>query len=696
MTPQHTNRLADEKSPYLLQHAHNPVDWWPWTDAAFEEARRRDVPVFLSIGYATCHWCHVMEEQSFEDAEAASALNRAFVCVKVDREERPDVDGIYMSACLALNGQGGWPLTALLVPETREPFYVATYLPKHSRGGRIGVLDLAERVSKFWREDRASVSASADKVGGLVQKILAESEPGEAITTADLQRASDLYARSFDVAHGGFGSQPKFPSPHGLLFLLRHARHTGDGRARDMAVRTLRAIARGGITDHTGGGVHRYSTDRRWLLPHFEKMLYDQAGLAMAWTEAWQSTGDMELREAAERTLDYVVRELQQEHGGIASAEDADSLDAHGRREEGAFYVWTEAELVAVLGSEWRAFARVAFGTMPQGNFLDEATRQRTGGNVLHLPDDPAALAKTLDLDLATFHQQRADLLRTLFEARASRPRPLLDDKILADWNGLAIAALAISARVFSREDYAEAAVRAAEFVLQQLRHPDGRLLHRWRDGDAAIPGFLDDYAFLAWGLIELHAATQDVRYLRLALDLHHQTRDHFEDSEGGYFLTEAGSPGLLVRQRALDDGALPSGNAVAAMNGVRLGALTGDPDLTEPASRALAADARVRAHPTGHAAHMLAAQLLTGPLPEIVTAPGEGMAAMEKALQAVYAPGSLRLWASDALSEIAPFTAGQVARDGRATAYICRGGACQAPTTDPTEAARTLASMYD
>ncbi|MEL6614731.1 MAG: DUF255 domain-containing protein, partial [Bacteroidota bacterium] len=323
MTSPTANRLAKEKSPYLLQHAHNPVDWWPWGDAAFDEAIARGVPVFLSVGYATCHWCHVMEEESFEDAQAAAALNEAFVCVKVDREERPDVDGVYMAAALALNGHGGWPLTALLVPETREPFFVGTYFPKESRGGRIGVIDLAERVSGLWREEPEKVKESAGKVAEIIATVLAETEQGDAITQDDLSRTVALFRRSFDPSNGGFGSQPKFPTPHSLLFLLREGRRTSNPEAQRMALRTLSAIARGGITDHAGGGVHRYSTDRRWLLPHFEKMLYDQAGMAFAWTEAWQASGDDAHRRAAEATLDYVLRDLRLPGGAFASAEDA-------------------------------------------------------------------------------------------------------------------------------------------------------------------------------------------------------------------------------------------------------------------------------------------------------------------------------------------------------------------------------------
>ena len=356
------NRLAQTNSPYLLQHAGNPVEWWPWSDAAFEEARRRDVPVFLSIGYATCHWCHVMEHESFEDAEAARALNEAFVCVKVDREERPDVDGVYMAAVLAATGRGGWPLTALLTPDTREPFWVGTYLPKVGRGGRIGVTELAENVSRFWAENADGVRQSAAELAEHVRRIGAQGGEGEALGEADLEATAEALRRRFDPVHGGFGAAPKFPTPHHALFLLRRGWQAGDDGLTALAVATLRAIRRGGVYDQVGGGLHRYATDRGWLLPHFEKMLYDQALYALACTEAWAATGEPDLREAAEATLAYVLRDLASSTGAFHSAEDADSLNAAGEREEGAFYVWTEAEIDAALDPRDGALVKAVLG----------------------------------------------------------------------------------------------------------------------------------------------------------------------------------------------------------------------------------------------------------------------------------------------------------------------------------------------
>ena len=699
------NRLADTNSPYLLQHAGNPVDWWPWSDAAFAEARRRGVPVFVSIGYATCHWCHVMEHESFEDAGAARALNDAFVCVKVDREERPDVDAVYMAAVLAATGRGGWPLTALVTPDTREPFWVGTYLPRESRGGRIGVLDLAENVSRFWADNADGVRQSAAELAGVVRRMAAV-DPGDALGADDLDAAADALAQRFDAQRGGWGVAPKFPTPHHALFLLRRGAQTGDQDLAEMAVATLRAIRAGGIWDHVGGGIHRYATDREWLLPHFEKMLYDQALYALACTEAAQATGDDDLADAATDTLDYVLRDLGSPSGAFHSAEDADSLDAAGHREEGAFYVWTLAGLADALGDDDAAFAADVWGATAEGNYRDEATRQRTGANVLHLPSPDlaagphAAAAARLGLSPDALRQRLDGLRPRLLAARAQRPRPLLDDKVLADWNGLAVAAFAVAARTLDRPDYAAAAGQAAEFVLTEMRTDAGDLLHRWRDGQAGIPGLLDDYAFVVWGLIELYQTTFDEAHLAAALDLHDRMREHFERPEGGYFVSPEDAPDLLVRQQNLDDGALPAGNSVAALNGLRLGRITGRTELEEAGHRALRAPEVVREHPSGFTHLMTAAAFALGPSQEVVIA-GDRAApdtdALVEAVRQVYAPFAVTVLRAPGsgpapVTELVPFAAEQTALDGRATAYVCQDRACQAPTTEPDAARESLA----
>ena len=698
------NRLADTNSPYLLQHADNPVDWWPWSDAAFAEAQRRGVPVFLSIGYATCHWCHVMEHESFEDPEAARAINEAFVPIKVDREERPDVDGIYMAAVLAATGRGGWPLTALLAPDTREPFWVGTYLPKASRGGRIGVVDLAQNVSRHWAENEGAIRQTAADLAGHV-RAMGAGAPGDALGPDAIDAAADALRQRFDAEHGGVGAAPKFPTPHHALFLLRRWRQTGATDLGAMAVVTLRAIRRGGVYDQLGGGLHRYATDREWLLPHFEKMLYDQALYTLACTEAWHATDEPDLREAAEATVAYVLRDLRAPSGAFFSAEDADSLNAAGEREEGAFYVWTEAELDAALDPDDARLARAAWGTAAAGNYRDEASGQRTGANVLRLPNrladpDPlAAVADGLGLDAEALRLRLDAARETLLDARAQRPRPLLDDKVLTDWNGLMIAALAVAARTFGRDDYAEAATEAATFLLDTMR-TEGGLLHRYRNGDAGIDGLLDDYAFLVWGLLELYQTTFDEALLATALDLHGQMRERFEDPDGGYFLSPADAPDLIARQKSLDDGAIPSGNSVAILNGLRLGRLTGDADLEDAARRGLRAPDVVRQHPSGFAHLLTAAAFAQGPSQEVVVAgdrEDEGVGRMLRALRDVYAPFAVTVLRSPGsgsapIVDLVPFAEAQTAIDGEATAYVCEDRACQSPTTDPAAARRAMA----
>src|ERR1041385_1645618 len=523
--PAPRNRLASEPSPYLQQHAHNPVDWWPWGEAAFAEARRRDVPVFLSIGYATCHWCHVMAHESFEDEQAARLLNEAFVCVKVDREERPDVDDAYMAVCQAMTGSGGWPLTVFTAPDKR-PFLATTYVPKTSRFGRLGLLELVPKITAAWADRRDDLMAQA---GHVLEHVAAGSAaPGE-LPANVLEKAEAGLARRFDRELGGFGGAPKFPSPHTLLFLLRRHARTKDAAALDMVVRTLDAMAAGGIHDHLGGGFHRYSTDAAWLLPHFEKMLYDQAMLAMAYTEAFQATGEARFAAVARSTLDYVLRDLADPAGGVRCAEDADSEGVGGK-----FYVWTKDEIEEILGAEAPAFC-AAYGVAAEGNVHDEATHRTTGANVLHL-------SRPLVDD--RFASARAKLLA----ARNERVRPLLDDKVLVDWNGLAIAALAKAGTALGEPRFVQAAVTAARFVQKEMRRPDGRLRHRWKAGAKDGTGFLDDHAFLLWGLLELYDATLDPAWLEWAIEVAEGLR-HFRDEAGGWFLSPTDGEDLGVRR---------------------------------------------------------------------------------------------------------------------------------------------------
>ena len=683
------NRLAQEKSPYLLQHAHNPVDWFPWGDEAFELARTRDCPIFLSIGYSTCHWCHVMEHESFENEEIAALMNRAFVCVKVDREERPDVDHVYMMACQMMTGSGGWPLTILMTPE-RRPFFAATYIPPEA------MRNFVPRVEAAWREQRESLVSDA----GRVADALGRSMNADASTVDGpnvIRRAFQELAARYDTTFGGFGARPKFPSPHTLLFLLHYWKRTGDSDALAMVETTLDRMRGGGICDQIGYGFHRYSTDQQWLVPHFEKMLYDQALLLMAYTDAYQVTGREAFASTAVEIAEYVMRDLSAPEHGFYSAEDADSEGV-----EGKFYVWTREELVSALGKDDAEVACAYFGVSEEGNFLEEAGGHRTGGNILHQPRPDEEVARALGLELSDLRMRVDAVRRQLLDTRAARVRPSLDDKVLTDWNGLMIAALARSGRVCRRPEHIARAARAAEFLSARMSGRDGSLRHRYRDGDAAIDGMLDDYAFLAWGLIELYESTFEERYLERAIAHTRFMTAHFLDQgSGGFFMTRGDAEPLLARPREVYDGAMPSGNSAAAHNLIRLARFTGEMDF-ERRGRAVidAFGAQVARAPMAHCALLLAVDFVLGPSFEIVISGKRGAAdvsSMISALESVYLPNRILLFrpadAPEAIARLAPYTREQVAIEGgRATAYVCREFACQRPTTDTREMLRLLA----
>ncbi|MFO7875410.1 MAG: thioredoxin domain-containing protein [Desulfovermiculus sp.] len=577
------NRLIDEKSPYLLQHAYNPVDWHPWSEDTFALARDKDLPVFVSIGYATCHWCHVMERESFEDQEVAQALNHSFISIKVDREERPDIDQIYMNACQMISGRGGWPLTVVMTPDKR-PFFAATYIPKQGRFGQAGLLDLLAEISRLWLHDRDRIMGSARQVTDNMQR-LHQNLPETRLDASTLQAAFQSLEQRYDSEHGGFGQAPKFPAPHNLLFLLRYWQRSGNPEALNMVDTTLKAMRQGGIFDHLGFGFHRYSTDRSWLVPHFEKMLYDQAMLIMALAETYEHTRDPLYAQGIEETASYVFHDMTDVSGAFYSAEDADSEGV-----EGKFYVWTEQEIDKLLSPEEARLAKKVFGLTPDGNFKDEATGRRTGANILHLPLPLDQAAESLGLGPEILSSQLETVRSKLLTARNQRIRPLLDDKVLTDWNGLMIAALAQAGRILGNDEYTQAAKRTAGFILENMFR-DGRLLHRYRDGQAAITGMLDDYAFFIQGLIELHTATGESQYLESARDLTHECLHHFWDPHnGGFYLTPDDGEELLTRPKEVTDGAIPSGNSVFLSNLLRLGRLTDNAELTQKANELIAA----------------------------------------------------------------------------------------------------------
>ena len=694
MEAKKTNRLIKEKSPYLLQHAHNPVDWFPWGKEAFAEAAGRDVPIFLSIGYSTCHWCHVMERESFEDETVAAAMNQAFVCIKVDREERPDLDAYYMAVCQALTGGGGWPLNVVLTPD-RQAFYAGTYFPKERRHGRPGLLDLVPALSQAWQQKRDRLLQAAREVESHLAAGSASAPNASALSPDTLEKAELRLLKSFDQEYGGFGGAPKFPSPHTLIFLLRYWRRTGLTKPLRAALHTLRQMAAGGICDQVGFGFHRYSTDRQWLLPHFEKMLYDQAMLSIAFLEAYQASGEPDLVKKAREVFTYVLRDLTSPEGGFYSAEDADSEGV-----EGKFYVWSWAELSALLDEEELRLVGDVFGAREGGNFRDEASGEEQESNILHLTRPWAAWAEELGVAEPRLQERWTAIRERLLTVRAKRVRPHLDDKILTDWNGLMIAALAMGGRVLQEEQWTAAAERAAGFLLAKLRQPDGRLLKRYRDGEAALPAHLDDYAFTVWAFLELHQTTHQPKYLRLALELNEQALALFQNEAGGFYLTASDQTEVPVRMKETYDGAIPAGNSVATLNNLRLARLSGDEALSDVAARALQSlGDDLAGHPTAYTAMLQALDFYLGPTYEVVIVGDPEQADSRQMLAAVagwYQPRQVTLFrptnqATPEIAELAPYLASYRALEGRATAYVCSGFSCQHPTTEVGEMLQQL-----
>ncbi|HLE24684.1 MAG TPA: thioredoxin domain-containing protein [Thermodesulfobacteriota bacterium] len=680
------NRLINEKSPYLLQHAYNPVDWYPWGAEAFEKAKRENKPIFLSIGYSTCHWCHVMERESFEDPEVAKLMNEVFVSIKVDREERPDIDSIYMTVCQMMTGSGGWPLTIIMTPD-KKPFFAGTYFPKESRFGRIGMTQLVPRIKEIWTTKRDEIVNSANQITSALQQATKESL-GDKLDEFTLRVAYNQLAERFDTMHGGFGRAPKFPTPHNLLFLLRYWKRASNEDALEMVENTLQAMRLGGIYDHVGFGFHRYSTDAEWFLPHFEKMLYDQALLAMAYIEAYQVTGKEEYKKAAREIFTYVLRDMTSPQGGFYSAEDADS-----EGEEGKFYLWTEEEIRAVLGKEEADLTIDVFNVEEGGNFSEEATGRSTARNILHLKKSIPAIASQLKISEQELEQRLEAAREKLFSVREKRIHPHKDDKILTDWNGLMIAALAKGAQVLNEPKYGEAAKRAVDFILKNLRKPDGRLLHRYRDGQAAIPAHVDDYAFFTWGLLELYEATFDVNYLQTSIDLNRDLITHFwDDINGGFYFTADDGENLLLRNKEIYDGAIPSGNSAAMLNLLRLDRITTNSNFEEMAEKIGSAFSKtIKQFPAAHTELMVALDFGVGPSYEVVIV-GDSQAddtkAMIKAIRRQFVPNKVVLLRQTEKEEpdiirIAEFTKSQLSLEGKATAYVCLNYVCKLPTTD-------------
>jgi len=688
---QKPNKLISEKSPYLQQHAYNPVDWHPWGTEAFKKAQAEDKPVFLSIGYSTCHWCHVMEKESFEDPEVAKILNDAFVCIKVDREERPDLDATFMKVCQTIAGTGGWPLHVIMTPD-KKPFFAATYIPKENRFGKTGLKQLTQQIKQLWTTRRNELVESAQKIITLLKEEESiEARPFETLAESTLDEAYLKLEETFDENNGGFGYAPKFPTPHVLSFLLRYWKRTQNNKALQMVEKTLTAMRLGGIYDHLASGFHRYSTDSNWRVPHFEKMLYDQAMLIIAYTEAYQATRKDEYKQAAQQTINYVLRDMTDANGGFYSAEDADS-----EGEEGKFYLWTEQEIRQVLSKEEAELLKKVFNTEEQGNFIEASTGEKTGKNILHMKKPLTEIAENLCLKPTELQKLIDEACQKLLAARQKRIHPSKDDKILTDWNGLMIAALAMVSQAFDEPELATAAAKASEFIMERLRDSEGNLLHRYRQGEKAITGFLDDHAFLIFGLLELYEAGFDVKHLRHALDLAERMLTHFWDkTHGGFFQTADHSETTLTRNKEIHDGAYPSGNSIAAMSLIRLARITGETRFEEKADQIMNTfSLEVSKNPHSYAQLLSALDFMLGPSSEIVIVGNpqkQDTTKMLQTLRSKFIPRKIVLFRSSAeetpeITHIARFTKDLKEKEGKATAFVCKGYVCKTPTTDASE----------
>jgi uncharacterized protein YyaL (SSP411 family) len=678
VTHKYTNKLVDETSPYLLQHAHNPVDWYPWSKEAFEIAKKLDKPIFLSIGYSTCHWCHVMERESFENEHIAKIMNEHFVCIKVDREQRPDVDDVYMAAVQMMTGSGGWPLSVFLAPDGK-PFYGGTYFPPKDIYGRPGFGRLLLAISDAWKNKRGQLLESAGKISETLQD-LSEQAGKEKLSPGVLNKAYLSLKQTFDHTNGGFGGAPKFPQPSYLSFLLRYWYRTKDNDALTMVEATLDALAKGGIYDHLGGGFHRYATDSHWLVPHFEKMLYDQALISSVYGQAYQVTGEEDYAKVVREIFDYILRDMTDSDGGFYSAEDADS-----EGKEGLFYVWEPGEIKKLLGTKNAEIFNEYYGVTDEGNF-------ENGKSILNITKSIEEVAKVLKQNPKAIESILTQARLELLAHRSKRIRPHLDDKVIAGWNGLMISSLAYGGAVLGENKYISAAEKAAAFVLTTLRY-NGRLKRYYRDGKIIQPGFLDDYAFMIMALLDLYEATFDARWLAEAKELAEQMMELFVDRDsGGFYITGNDSERLIVRTKPGYDGAVPSGNSIAALALLKLGLLTSDKRFTDGAEGVLNTfSSQLRQSPASLTEMLSAFDFSSGPTREIVIAAEANRAdtkEMLRFIQSRYLPNTVLLFhqtgkAGEAIEKIAPFTKWQTAIDDKATAYVCRNYVCRQPVTE-------------
>ncbi len=674
------NKLISQKSPYLLQHAYNPVEWYPWGNDAFEKAKSENKPVFVSIGYSTCHWCHVMEKESFEDEGVAQLMNQAFVCIKVDREERPDLDAAYMAVCQSMGRNCGWPLNVIMTPD-KNPFFVGSYIPKENRYGVVGMLSLIPQISQIWKTRQLEMENIGKELKQQIEPSKGENI-GNALGKADLDNAYEQLFLRFDQENGGFGRAPKFPSPHNLLFLLRYHKRTKEKTAWSMVEKTLREMRLGGIFDQIGFGFHRYSTDAQWLVPHFEKMLYDQALLTLAYIEAYQASGQAKFKITAKETLDYVLRDLAAPEGGFYSAQDADSEGV-----EGKFYLWTQDEIKRAVPLPNTDFAINFFDVKKEGNYY-EPPKGRNGKNILHFskPLDQLAAESNLAIDELIGILER--ITSNLFNARKKRVHPAIDYKVLVDWNGLMIAALARASQVLGEPKYLQASEKTADFILKEMLTDEGMLYHRFAKGEKAVDGFLDDYAYFVFGLIELYETSFNEKFLFASVDLTKKMVAEFWDEDSlGFFFSKKGSDPAVPRIKQTYDGAVPSGNAVAALNLLRLSILSGELSFADYGRKTLETfSEETKNSPLGHTFMLSGLDFDLGPSFNIVLVgkpSNQDTIEMLNAIRKHYLP-NLTVKVVNPESTISQIPEMRYEKiDGKTTAYVCIAQTCMPPTSD-------------
>ena len=687
------NRLAESQSPYLLQHKNNPVDWYPWGNEAFQKAEKENKPIFLSIGYSTCHWCHVMEHESFEDEEVAKLMNDNFISIKVDREEMPEIDHLYMSVCQAMTGRGGWPLTIVMSPK-KEPFFAGTYFPKTGRGNQPGMMELIPSLMNAWNNKQDDIQKTIKQVN---EYLISSNKTasGKSLEKDVIHNAYENFVERYDNENGGFGSAPKFPSPHNLIFLLRYYKSYGEKTALNMVTKTLEKMRLGGIFDHIGFGFHRYSTDQNWFLPHFEKMLYDQAMISMAYLEGFEATKNKKYADVVEEVFAYVLRDMTNEEGAFLSAEDADS-----EGEEGKFYIWKYEEIINILGiKKGEEFCEI-FGIKKDGNFLDEATGQLMPDNIPYLKNEIETFVQINELNKNELEKTLEEHRNKLFKIRKKRIHPLKDDKVLTDWNGLMIAAMAKGGRVLNNQKYINAAINSADFILNNLMDSRGRLLKRYRVNSAGLQPHIDDYSFFIWGLLELYQATFDTRFLASALNFSEiMVEDFLDKKNGGFFIGPNNGEKLIVRAKDSYDGAIPSGNAVAALNCIRLSKLTGDSKWEEIAFETFKAfSSKVYQTPSAHS-FMLSAYMfgLESPKEVVIVAEKNDDRVKNKIIELrnEYNPHTVFIFKSmkesSELDLLAPWTKTHHTIDSEITYFICENFACKMPTIDIKTAVNNL-----